>query len=239
MLVKKTPSFSIYILMLIGLLLFCTISCKNKDSNSDTIYFNPSITYGTMTDQDGNTYKTVTIGSQTWMAENLKVIKFRNGDAIPNVSSLIGDSITSAAYCNYDNNPDNSTHGRLYNWYAATDSPNVCPYGWHIPSDSEWTTLINYLGEEVAGGKMKEAGLTHWSSPNTGADNSSGFTAIPLGARYGQDLYFGLGMSTGYWSSTEVDSTDAWHRSLSSNYEKVGRYFSKKSFGISVRCIKD
>jgi uncharacterized protein (TIGR02145 family) len=217
----------------------CLYCCKDKDSDTDTIYFNPKITYGNLMDQDGNIYKTVTIGNQTWMAENLRVTIFRNGDTIRHVADNSWDDLTSGAYCNYNNEENLHKAGRLYNWYAVIDPRNLAPEGWHIPSDSEWTALTTFLGEENAGGKLKEAGLAHWFSPNTGADNSSGFTALPAGARYEENFFFGRGMSTGYWSTTETDSFEAWYRGLSSNYEKTGKYFYSKKLGLSVRCVKD
>lgn len=138
----------------------------------------------TVTDYDGNVYQTVLIGDQCWMMENLKVTHYRNGDPIPHVTDgVTWGNLTSGAYCNYNNDEGNvATYGRLYNWYAVDDSRNIAPAGWHVPSDAEWQTLVDYLGgDAVAGGKMKEAGTTHWASPNTGATNESGFTALPGG----------------------------------------------------------
>ena len=239
MLLIKIHKSGIYLAFLTGIILVHSLSCKKKDENADFINFNPNITYGIIMDQDGNIYNTVTIGNQTWMAENLRVTIYRNGDTIQNITDTLWDDLITGAYCNYNNEKNLHKGGRLYNWYAVNDPRSIATKGWHITSDSEWTALTTYLGEENAGGKLKEAGLAHWSSPNAGADNSSGFSALPAGARYGQNFFFGSGMSTGYWSSTEVDSTDAWHRGLSSNYEKVGRYFNNKTLGFSVRCIKD
>ena len=235
----KNHKYSLYLLLLTGLSVFLTLSCKNKDESPDIIYFNPNIAYGTLMDQDGNIYNTLTIGNQTWMAENLRVIVYRNGDTIPSITDTTWDDLTTGSFCNYNNEKHIHKAGRLYNWYAVTDPRSLTPEGWHIPSDSEWTVLINYIGEENAGGKLKEAGFAHWSSPNTGADNSSGFSAIAAGARYTDNFFFGAGMSTSFWSSTEVDSTEAWHRSLSSNYNGVGRYYNSKTFGFSVRCVRD
>ena len=237
---RKIRMISIYPLTIICMFLLLFNSCKKKDEVNDAINFNPLITYGSMTDQDGNTYKTVTICNQTWMAEDLKAIKYRNGDLIPNaISGTQWDTTKNGAYCDYENNPNNSVHGKIYNWYVVKDIRNIAPIGWHVPSDSEWTTLINCLGQDSAGAKLKEKGITHWNSPNSSATNSSGFTAISMGSRYGYDLFFGKGGGAGWWSSTEYSSTDAIHRSLSSSNEIVGRYNSIKTFGISIRCVKD
>jgi len=140
---------------------------------------------GTMTDIDGNVYETVTIGTQVWMAENLKVTHYRNGNTILHIIDWFSWFTLTGAYCEYDNDVNNvAVYGRLYNWYAVNDSRYIAPVGWHVPSDAEWLTLVDYLGgDTVADGKMKEIGTTHWVSPNTGATNESGFSALPGGYR--------------------------------------------------------
>jgi uncharacterized protein (TIGR02145 family) len=209
---------------------------------------------GTMTDQDGNVYQTVLIGNQWWMAENLKAIHYRNGDAIPNVSDgTEWENLTTGAYCAYDNNESNADiYGYLYNWYAVDDTRNIAPEGWHIPTETEWQTLIDYLGGvSVAGGKMKEAGTTHWASPNDYATNESGSTALP-GGRFPTDIYEFLQIyfSASFWSSTEIieDIWTAWGYTLfhtTNPYlpELTGRAISPwddpKYLGFSIRCIKD
>jgi uncharacterized protein (TIGR02145 family) len=145
---------------------------------------NPNLTYGKVSDIDGNDYKTIQIGIQEWMAENLKTTKYNDGNSIPNVTDFIewSDLITGV-YCWYKNDASayKATYGALYNWFTVSTG-KLCPAGWHVPSDAEWTTLYGYLGGAgVAGGKLKETGTTHWISPNTGATNSSGFTALPGG----------------------------------------------------------
>ena len=148
--------------------------------------------YSTMTDIDGNTYTTVKIGDQWWMAENLKVTHYRNGEEIPNITdNTEWANLTSGAYCDYDNNPNNvATYGRLYNWYSIEDSRDLAPDGWHVPSRDEWQTMIEYLGGDgIAGGKLKESGTEHWLSPNEGATNESGFSALPSGMR-GDNAHF-------------------------------------------------
>ncbi len=197
---------------------------------------------GTVTDIDGNTYQTVKIGNQWWMAENLKVTHYRNGDAIPNVTDeTTWINLTTGAYCNYDNNSNNVTiYGRLYNWYAVNDSRNIAPEGWHVPSDAEWKTLETYLGGiSVAGGKMKEIGTTHWSSPNTGATNESGFSALPGGSRSETAYYGVMGEVARFWSSTEELNTRAWRRALSHNNSGVDLFISLKTNGYSVRFVKN
>jgi uncharacterized protein (TIGR02145 family) len=142
-----------------------------------------STNYGTVTDIDGNVYTTITIGTQVWTVENLKTSRYRNGVSIPNVTDdAAWAAQTTGAYCNYNNNEGNvATYGRLYNWYAVADANNVAPAGWHVPSYAEWDVLRNYLGGMYIAGQSKRSRLA-WLSPNTGADNSSGFTALPGGS---------------------------------------------------------
>jgi uncharacterized protein (TIGR02145 family) len=203
----------------------------------DAMLFTTAHETGTVTDIDGNIYQTVKIGNQWWMAENLKVTHYRNGEAIPNVTDDVSwNSITTGAYCNYDNDVNYvATYGRLYNWFAVVDSRNMAPTGWHMPSDAEWQTLIDYLGGlSVAGGKMKETGTLHWNAPNTGATNESGFTALPGGYRSGS-----MGGDAYFWSSTQYDSGAAFRRFLYFNNSAVERYFAGKGDGFSIRCVKD
>src|SRR5664280_2706679 len=208
---KRIVKFSVLVLFVILVINGCKKgdnSPSNPYNGKTTAVFNTGLTYGTMTDQDGNIYKTITIGTQTWMAENLRTTKYRDSTEIPNVTdNTAWDALTTGAYCNYNNTTSAdtiATYGRLYNWYAATDSRNIAPAGWHVPTDAEWTTLTTYLGgESVAGGKMKETGITHWISPNTGATNESGFSALPSGMRNWYDgLYIYLVVSTNFWSTT-------------------------------------
>ncbi len=202
----------------------------------------PSCGQGTVTDIDGNLYQTIKIGDQWWMAENLKVIHYRNGDPIPNVTSnVLWPGLNAGAYCNYDNNLGYvSTFGRLYNWYAAVDSRNIAPTGWHLPTDAEWQTLIDFLnGESVAGGKLKETGTIHWASPNAGATNESGFWALPAGYRRYDGVFDGLSYYTFFWSATESDAYFAWYRGLGYNDYGVFHLNDYKQLGFSVRCVKD
>ena len=208
---------------------------------------------GTVNDIEANTYNTIGIGSQIWMAENLKTTKYNDGTAIPYITDRITwAAATASAYCDYHDNPSNSTtFGRLYNWYAvdknasskvaSNGGKNVCPTGWHVPTDVEWTTLTTELGgESVAGGKLKETGITHWASPNTGATNETGFTALPCGYHddYG-DYYYGTGGGGGWWSSTESLTASGWYRLMRFDWVYVERSYASKRYGFSIRCLKD
>jgi|GEM_PF-1113490 len=197
----------------------------------------------TVADIDGNVYKTVKIGDQWWMAENLKVTHYRNGDSIPDGNQPISWTyLITGAYCSYNKNTTYiATYGLLYNWYAVNDSRNISPVGWHVASNSDWQTLVDHLGGvEVAGGKMKEAGTIHWVSPNAGATNESGFTALAGGqcsTPYG--LFFGGGEWAFFWTSSE-SSGGANYWSLYTDWSKVGASAtSDKVCGFSVRCVKD
>lgn len=211
-------------------------------SCGSTNVHNPSLTYGSMTDQDGNTYTTIVIGTQEWMAENLKASHYRNGDLIPLVTNDSTWSILSTGATSWYNNDSatyNCPYGKLYNWYAVADSRNVCPSMWHVPSDSDWIKLTNYLGgETVAGGKMKSLGLQYWISPNTAADNSSGFSGVPGGYRR-YNGSFSIGYLCNWWSSTEVFSNQSTYRQIRYTSGVVIRSSEYNSYGFSVRCIKD
>jgi uncharacterized protein (TIGR02145 family) len=232
---KKNNRFWILPLTLISFFSFLTNSCKKYDEFNN----NP----GTVTDQDGNVYRTVSIGTQVWMVENLNTTKYRNGEPIANITDdTVWFDLTSGAFCNYNNDTANSTtYGRLYNWYAVNDSRNIAPVGWHVPSEEDWTTLTTYLvgGESEAGGKLKEAGIAHWLSPNTDATNKTGFTALPGGYRNFTGTFLGIGYGDYYWSSVEDDDSDALCRALYCNSSQVDKASFYKTVGISVRCIKD
>ena len=217
-------------------------SCGNSSCKNITVTVS-TFTCGTSTiTYNGVTYNTVQIGSQCWLKENLKTTHYNDGTSIPNVTdNAIWETTTSGAYCCYDNNPSNcNTYGALYNWYAV-NTDKLCPNGWHVPSDAEWTTLVNYLGgASVAGGALKEAGTSHWSSPNTSATNSSGFSALPGGYRFSSDGSFrSLGNNGYWWSSTENDGSNAWNRNLNYNNANVNRNNNNKRNGFSVRCLRD
>jgi len=209
---------------------------------------------GTVTDIDGNTYQAIKIGDQWWMAENLKVTHYRNGEEIPNITdpTTWWSDLTTGAYCEYNNAINNvAVYGRLYNWYAVADSQEIAPVGWRVPTDAEWKQLEMSLGMSqvqadapgirgtTEGAKMKEAGTTHWFSPNTGS-NESGFSGLPGGYRGSFGTFYHMGSYAYFWSSTEVGSDYAWRRDLNNSSSGVGRYSSvNKHCGFSLRCIKD
>lgn len=201
--------------------------------------------YGTVTDIDGNVYQTTLIGNQEWMAENLKVTHYRNGDPILNVTDENQwDNMVTSAYCNYNNDESiSTTYGRLYNWYAAADSRGIAPAGWHIPNIAEWATLIAYLGgKTVARDKLMEVGNVHWIY-NTNADNSSRFTALPGGGRASDPtVSFGNLAELGVWwtaSNVESNPVVAYRYALSVYYSDVYQGTSSKRGGCSIRCVRD
>jgi len=191
-------------------------------------------------DLSGNDYSVVTIGSQTWMAENLRTTMFSDGMAIPNVSGFNDwSSLVTPAYCWYDTNQVlYQAYGLLYNWYAV-ETNKICPEGWHVPSNSEWSELINYLSPQTtAGGKLKETGTTHWNTPNTGATNETGFSALPGGYRYGTGAFINIGNYGWWWASSSI--SDYGHDvNLIYNGQEVTTGASYKKTGLSIRCVKN
>jgi len=232
------------------------------DATTSVPAFSPCGT--TISDIDGNTYNTVLIGAHCWTKENLRVRRYNNGTAIPfdNTGGSGGNSstwqnLTRGAHTIYAHDstattPSNLTkYGYLYNWYAAkgiyttgtivsTDTLNICPSGWHVPSDTEWTTLTTELGgESVAGGKMKSVGTAYWSSQSTGTDNSSGFSVLPGGFRLNGVSFYNIRLNAFFWSATEFDYNYAWFRDLNNINGIVYRESINKSLGASVRCLRD
>jgi uncharacterized protein (TIGR02145 family) len=195
----------------------------------------------TVTDIDGNVYNTVTIGTQIWMKENLKTTRYRDGTAVPNITdNTTWFGLTSGAYSWYNNDMATykASYGALYNFYATVDNRYLCPSGWHIPTNAEWTTLTSYLGgTTLAAGKLKETGTAHWSSPNSGATNESGFTALPGGWR-ANNWYMNLGGNGNWWSSTETSSTESYNRGIDYSSIIVTWGIAQKQNGYSVRCLK-
>lgn len=191
-------------------------------------------------DIDGNIYKTITIGSQTWMADNLKTTKYNDGTAIPYVSDSAKLLATDPAYCLYNNDLANkSIYGVLYNWYVVS-TKKLCPTGWHVPTNEEWTALATVLGgENITGGKLKETGIKHWVNPNSGASNESGFTALPGGYRSVFGAFDGIGSFCGWWSTTEYGNAGAYIRNVSYDSGKLYWNVPGKSCEYSVRCQKD
>jgi len=212
-------------------ILILTTNCEKKEDPSDT-----------MTDRDGNVYTSVTIGTQVWMVENLKTTKYNDGTDIPLVTDDVEwVNLNTPGYCWYDNDAATykNPYEALYNWYAV-NTGKLCPTGWHVPTDAEWTTLTTYLGgTSVAGGKLKELGTTHWTTPNTGATNETGFTALPGGLREVDGLFFYFGNEGFWWNSPEKSATDAWYHTLYFNYNFVYSLNLDKRYGLSVRCLKN
>ena len=223
-----------------GLSASTTYYVRAYATNSKGTAYGENISFTTVvpvTDYDDNVYQTVQIGNQIWMAENLKTTHYSNGNTITEVY----------VYNNDENNV--AIYGRLYTWAAAmsgTASSNtnpsgvqgVCPTGWHLPSDAEWTELSDFLGgTNIAGGKLKETGCGHWKCPNSGATNESGFTALPGGCKLPWE--WGLGKEADLWGATEHGSSSAWKRYLYYADSKMTRYSDSKSFGYSVRCVRD
>ena len=206
---------------------------------SKTISFN----FVACIDGDGNNYKVVTIGTQTWMAENLRTTHYMNGDEIADgtgVGNIIGEDEPKYWFA-YDDDIDYvPTYGRLYTWYTVMDNRNACPDGWRLPTDIEWTILTDFLGEMIiAGGKLKETGTDHWLSPNTGATNETGFSGLPAGGRNYSGIFNAMGSDGLWWSSTEESASTAWYRYVFHNGENVAKSHGTKEVGFSVRCIKD
>jgi uncharacterized protein (TIGR02145 family) len=233
-----------------GLTQNTTYHFRIKAVNSAGTTYGSDLTFATLNsatqvaDIDGNIYNIITIGTQVWLQENLKTTKYNDGTAIPNVTdNTAWSTTTSDAYCDYANTPANSTiYGRLYNWYAvgSTNPKNVCPTGWHVATDADWTALATYLGgETVAGGKLKETGTTHWAAPNTGATNETGFTALPGGYR-AQSGSFGLSGTYGFWwTATEGGATFAFYRYMFNTSASLSSGDNDKHGGFYVRCAKN
>jgi uncharacterized protein (TIGR02145 family) len=192
-------------------------------------------------DTDGNVYHPITIGTQTWMVENLKTTKYNDNTYIPRITvDTLWGKLSTPAYCWYNNDStgNKSTYGALYNWFAV-NTGKLCPTGWHVATYDEWQVLFNYLGGDNIPGKLKEAGTAHWASPNTGATNSSGFTALPGGQR-SEDGVFDFALWNGlWWTSTEVTAPDAFGIWIATDLTDVYSSMEDERQGYSVRCLKD
>ncbi|MFC1784718.1 fibrobacter succinogenes major paralogous domain-containing protein [Candidatus Neomarinimicrobiota bacterium] len=229
--------YKIFHSIVFSLLVFI-ISCKLDSTSTKTV-----------TDIDGNIYEIATIGNQVWMAENLKVSKYRNGDAITNVTNdAEWSNLSTGAYCSYDNDDSNiTTYGLLYNWFTVNDNRNLAPAGWHIPTDEEWKQLEMYIGmsqtvvdnpgyQRTQVGRMLKS--TNGWNYNEGT-NSSGFTALPGGAHRYNEGFVAIGSNAYFWSSTEATDNYAWSRHLSIYHDTVGYIEANRISGLSVRCLKD
>ena len=239
---KKLNKISGHLPIIIALVIFFASSCK-KD--------NPEISYGSMTDQDGNTYKTVEIGTQTWMAENLKTTKYNDNTAIPNVTgNSAWINLTTPGYCWYNNDEaaNKPLYGALYNWYTVKTG-KLCPSGWHVPTDAEYKTLEMFLGMNQIqadgtlwrgtdqGTQLKDT--TGWKTGENGT-NTSGFSALPGGYRYRQDGSFNnIGDLSYWWCSNEKDPSMGYYRRLDGSNAGVYREGTLKAAGKYIRCAKD
>ena len=231
-------------IIIIALVMFIGISCKKNDNN-------PEIPYGSMTDQAGNIYKTIEIGSQTWMAENLKTTKYNDNKDIPNVTgNSAWSNLTTPAYSWYDNDEakNKPLYGALYNWFTV-NTGKLCPTGWHVPTDTEFKTLETYLGMSVAqadgiswrgtdqGTQLKNS--SGWKAGENGT-NISGFSALPGGYRFQQDGAFNnKGELSYWWSSNESGPTKGYYRRLDGSNAGAYRESAIKTAGKYIRCVKD
>lgn len=208
--------------------LFAGIVCPDSPSVSDI---------------DGNAYNTILIGTQCWMSENLRTASYANGDNVFNVTDgNQWSTLVTGGWAHYGNNSINELpYGKLYNWFAVNDSRNICPLGWHVPTEVEWTSLIDYLdGEDVAGGKLKAAGTEYWMAPNSGATNETGFNGLPGSFRFVDGGFLiPLGSHGMWWSASEADEFYAYCSGLRNDNMNIGRFVDSKNGGFSVRCVKD
>ncbi len=226
-----------YLLILFILLLSCSLF-NSVNAQADM----PSDS-ATIKDVDGNIYHTVIIGQQQWMAENLKTTRYNDGTPIacPGTDNSAWSKSLTGAYAWYNNDEATyrDTYGALYNWYAV-NTGKLCPAGWHVPSDAEWTILVNHLGGGYkAGGKIKNVGTAHWNAPNIEAKNESGFSALPGGGRDFSGRFYEMG-SLGRWgTSSEYDNRYVWGIGVFNSHSNVNRYVHLKEGGFSVRCVKN
>lgn len=227
-------------MVLMGIILLLANSCQKVEESSE------------IKDKDGNIYTSVTIGTQVWMVENLKTTKYKDGTAIPLVTSgFEWIDLTSPGYCFYENDPNyKDPYGALYNGYVVSTG-KLCPSGWHVPTDAEWHTLILHLDanaqyvpsggyeSQIAADKLKETGTSHWVSPNTGT-NEFGFTALGTGWRSSGSNFYNIKKGSVFWSATAGNEDDQlWSRAIYSNSAQVLYGSYTKIQGCSVRCIKD
>jgi uncharacterized protein (TIGR02145 family) len=217
-----------YFLILVTLFFFC---CSKEEKPP-----------ATLTDIEGNLYNTVKIGDQVWMAENLKTKRYNDGSEIPLVTDAsTWGNLSSPGYSWYDNDETTykDSYGALYNGYAVSTG-KLCPAGWHVPDRFEWQELRTFSGDSISGGgKLKEAGTSHWHSPNEGADNSTGFTAMPAGLRYFEGTFSSVSYFTSFWSGTVIGNNDAWYMSLYYDDARIIMNHRSAKHGFSVRCLRD
>lgn len=244
-------------LLLLGIFMaaipFAAYSQSSTHSCGSANIHNPAITYGQVRDIDGNVYKTVVIGEQVWFAENLKVTRFQNGDAIPNVSDATAwAQLSGPGMCSYRNDPSfDCPQGKLYNFFTASDTRNPCPRGWRVPSMTDLYNLIFFLDPNanpqqpgnmpnIAGAAMKSAGLSFWRSPNTSAMNSAGFSAIPNGGRNNLGTFsFSNDAAASYWLSTQLGPGMGFFLELAFSQGQAVRNAFFSRYGVCIRCVTD
>lgn len=232
------------------------VSCDEENISNEPNNAPLIVTHGTMTDHEGNVYKTVTLGGQTWMAENLRVTTFNDGTPIPKTTTPEEWEVLNApGCCSYRDTTNQDfikTHGLLYNWYAV-NTGKLAPKGWHVPTDEDWKKFEITLGLSPQsaekgggrgvdqGGKLKEEGFAHWNEPNAYATNESGFTALPSGYCHHNGVCVNIGRYAKYWTSSAFDAYDtyAWYRYVTFENGLIYRYYGNKTWGSSVRCVKD
>jgi len=249
---RPFPKFIILRVLLSFILLTPLLNCSKEDEIVATkdaevdVVFNSEVTYGTVSDVDGNKYKTITIGNQTWMAENLRTTRFNDGESIPYVmeDTAWGD-LYSPAFCWYNNDRKSFpiSFGALYNWYAVKTG-KLAPKGWHVATNDDWAAFMDHVngGWPYGGGALKETGTKNWRSPNEGANNETGFTALPGGWRTISDGFVFMGISGDWWCISATNEKSAGEIML--NYKSPNIYYlfvseKKKKTGLSVRCVKD
>lgn len=226
-----------------GLLSFTKYFVRAYATNSNGTTYGEEVSFTTLLgDIDGNSYEVVTIGDQVWMAKNLATTKLNNGTAILNITAGTDwEASRTAAYAWYNNDEgaNKSRYGALYNWYAVGNG-QLCPTGWHVPSEEDWNGLISYLGGiDVAGGKLKEAGTANWLSPNTGATNEKGFSALPGGGRRPAGNFEDQGLYGVWWTSTPSSEFSSRGLTMSNETSSIFIGFSAKETGGAIRCLKD
>jgi uncharacterized protein (TIGR02145 family) len=220
-------------LLMAGLMILMLSGCGKEPEADDQVK-----------DADGNIYQTVVIGDKEWLAENLKTTRYSNGDLIgttdPATLNTSGETMIKYQWAAGGNEGNVSEYGRLYTWYAVNDARNICPQGWHVATDTEWTAMITTLGGDAeAGNNLKESGISSWEAPNDGASNSSGFTARPGGSRNGNGTFANLRRYGYWWTSTEVRTDYGWSIVMGYTDGSANRYENNADLGFSVRCVKD
>jgi uncharacterized protein (TIGR02145 family) len=231
----KIPSFAKHLVLVKSLVFTCLVSSH---------FFSQTATPGNgVVDSDGNFYNSIIVSNgQEWMTENLKTTRFANGDLISKIeNNLSWSSASTSAFSDYQGNEIiANTYGRLYNFFTTIDERNVCPSGWHVPSNLEWTRFTNEIGGlGVAGSILKATGNEFWQAPNADATDAIGFRALPNGCRYDGGNYNNLGTYAYFWTATELDTTFSWFRSLKYDVPTAFRNFTKKQNGFAIRCVKN